>query len=139
MVRGIGLAAFALLVAAMFVRPAGGLFALFGVIFERIGIDVLRRSETTRVLGEPAVTAAVLADGRTLDCDLLLTATGIRPNVDLARDAGIPVGRGVLVDDRMQTAAQTAVRHRLEVPSSALDSLRAGDWSPLHDIAAIAE
>ena len=29
--------------------------------------------------------------------------TGIRPNVELARDAGIPVGRGVLVDDLMRT------------------------------------
>jgi nitrite reductase (NADH) large subunit len=49
------------------------------------------------------VTGAVLKDGRTLPCEVFLAATGIRPNVDLARDAGIPVGRGVLVDDRMQT------------------------------------
>jgi nitrite reductase (NADH) large subunit len=36
-------------------------------------------------------------------CEMFLAATGIRPNIDLARDAGIPVNKGVLVDDRMQT------------------------------------
>src|SRR6185312_5993140 len=44
-----------------------------------------------------------LKDGRTLPCDMFLAAVGIRPNIGLARDAGIPVGRGVLVDDRMRT------------------------------------
>ncbi len=34
---------------------------------------------------------------------MFLAAVGIRPNVELAGDAGIPVGHGVLVDDRMRT------------------------------------
>jgi NAD(P)H-nitrite reductase large subunit len=49
------------------------------------------------------VTGTVLKDGRTLPCDVFLSAVGIRPNVDLARQAGVPVGKGVLVDDRMRT------------------------------------
>jgi NADPH-dependent 2,4-dienoyl-CoA reductase/sulfur reductase-like enzyme/ferredoxin len=44
-----------------------------------------------------------LADGRRLEANILLVAAGIRPNVDLARDAGLAVKRGVLVDDRMRT------------------------------------
>jgi len=34
---------------------------------------------------------------------MFLATTGIRPIIDLARHAGIPVNKGVLVDDRMQT------------------------------------
>ena len=45
----------------------------------------------------------MLKDRRIVPCELFLAATGIRPNIDLARDAGIPVNKGVLVDDRMQT------------------------------------
>ncbi|WP_018603701.1 FAD-dependent oxidoreductase [Mycobacterium sp. 155] len=71
--------------------------------FARAGITVIHRAETDRLVGTPAVTGAVLKDGRTLTCELFLAATGISPNVDLARDAGIPVGRGVLVDDHMRT------------------------------------
>ncbi|WP_205528461.1 FAD-dependent oxidoreductase [Desertimonas flava] len=85
---------------------------------QRLGIDVQCRSEAAQIAGDPAVTSVTLADGRVLDCDIVLTAVGIRPNVDLAREAGIPVGNGVLVDDRMQTnvagvyAAGDVAEHR---------------------------
>lgn len=71
--------------------------------FRRAGIEILRRTEAAHLVGNPAVTATVLTDGRSLPCDVFLAATGIRPNIDLARDAGLPVNKGVLVDDRMQT------------------------------------
>jgi nitrite reductase (NADH) large subunit len=71
--------------------------------FERAGIEILCKVETSHVIGKPAVTGAVLKDRRIVRCEMFLAATGIRPNIDLARDAGIPVNKGVLVDDRMQT------------------------------------
>ncbi|MDT7537304.1 MAG: hypothetical protein QOI82_889, partial [Actinomycetota bacterium] len=51
--------------------------------------------------------AVVTASGRTLPCDLVVLGLGVRPNVGLARDAGIPIGSsgGVVVDRRMRTQA----------------------------------
>lgn len=69
----------------------------------RAGIQVIYGVETERLLGDPEVNMVGLSSGQTLACDLFLTAVGIRPNAALAHDAGIPVGRGVLVDDRMRT------------------------------------
>ena len=46
-----------------------------------------------------------LADGAVLPADLVVFATGIRPEVALARDAGLEVGRGVLVDDNLRASA----------------------------------
>ena len=40
-----------------------------------------------------------------LPADLVVFATGIRPEVALARDAGLEVGRGVLVDDNLRASA----------------------------------
>jgi nitrite reductase (NADH) large subunit len=63
----------------------------------------------------------MLKDRRTVDCDVFLTATGIRPNAALARLAGVAVGNGVLVDNRMQTsvprvfAAGDVAEHRRQV------------------------
>ncbi|MFI5778807.1 FAD-dependent oxidoreductase [Nocardia sp. NPDC051570] len=71
--------------------------------FARTGIRVLRGAETVAVTGDSVVRGAELRDGRVLDCDVFLVAAGIRPNIELARQAGIPVGRGVLVDDGMRT------------------------------------
>ncbi|MGH6998624.1 MAG: (2Fe-2S)-binding protein, partial [Phenylobacterium sp.] len=45
-----------------------------------------------------------LKDGRVLPCDILVMAVGIRPNVALARDSGLEIGRGVVVDDAMRTS-----------------------------------
>ena len=71
--------------------------------FAKAGIEVRKRAETSHVVGSPAISGVVLKDRQHLPCEVFLAATGIRPNVELARDAGIPVGRGVLVDDRMRT------------------------------------
>jgi assimilatory nitrate reductase electron transfer subunit len=44
-----------------------------------------------------------LATGETLESELVVLACGIRPVVGLARDAGLEVGHGVVVDDRLRT------------------------------------
>ncbi|WP_448639209.1 FAD-dependent oxidoreductase [Geodermatophilus sp. URMC 63] len=77
---------------------------LVDAYFRRIGLQVLYRAEAQALTGEPRVSGVRLTDRRALRCDVFLAAVGIRPDVDLARAAGIPVNRGVLVDDRMATA-----------------------------------
>ena len=47
---------------------------------------------------------ATLLDGRELDCDLLLSAIGLRPRIELAEAAGLTVNRGVLVDRHLRTS-----------------------------------
>jgi nitrite reductase (NADH) large subunit len=73
--------------------------------FARIGMQVLYRAESESLVGEDRIQGVTLKDGRTLRCDVFLAAVGIRPNVELAREAGITVNRGVVVNDRMETSA----------------------------------
>ncbi len=68
------------------------------------GIEVVTRANTRAILGETAVTGVELADGRVIPADLVVMAVGIRPNARLARDSGLEVGRGVVVDDRLRTS-----------------------------------
>ncbi len=53
-----------------------------------------------------AVVAVVLADRTRLPADLVLLGVGVRPNVGLATDAGLPLGAsgGIAVDDQMRTS-----------------------------------
>jgi NAD(P)H-nitrite reductase large subunit len=44
-----------------------------------------------------------LSSGRGIDADVVVVATGIRPNLDLVQGSGIRVDQGILVNDRMQT------------------------------------
>ncbi|MEJ1157166.1 NAD(P)/FAD-dependent oxidoreductase [Prosthecomicrobium sp. N25] len=71
---------------------------------ERLGVRVLLGAESAAVEGGAAVEALRLADGRALPCGLLVMAVGIRPETTLARTAGLQVGRGILVDDGLETS-----------------------------------
>jgi NADPH-dependent 2,4-dienoyl-CoA reductase/sulfur reductase-like enzyme/ferredoxin len=70
-----------------------------------MGMDIVVQAETAAPQGNGRVSQVLLKDGRTLPCDLLLIAVGIKPNVDLARAAGLQVNRGVIVDAAMRTSA----------------------------------
>ncbi len=71
---------------------------------ERSGLTILTRVQTEALAGDNRVRAVRLADGRELPADLVVFAVGVRPNIDLARDAGLDVNRGVTVDDFMVTS-----------------------------------
>lgn len=83
-----------------------------------LGIEVLLGDGIKKVNGETAVTGVTLRDDRVIPCDTLIVATGITPNIELARAAGLHVGRGIKVNDAMQTtdpdifAAGECVEHR---------------------------
>ncbi|MFJ7126682.1 NAD(P)/FAD-dependent oxidoreductase [Streptomyces sp. NPDC098101] len=51
-----------------------------------------------------AVTAVELADGFVLDAGVVVLACGVRPRVALAREAGLDVATGIVVDDELRTS-----------------------------------
>lgn len=82
-------------------RAAG----LLKTALESLGIEVLLEGQSTAIEGREQVEGLRLADGRVLPADLIVMAAGIRPRAELARDAGLEVKRGIVVDDRMQSSA----------------------------------
>lgn len=70
---------------------------------EALGVGVHLGSFASGVTGGRRVTGVRLADGRHVEADLVVLACGIRPQVDLARAAGLAVDRAVLVDDQLRT------------------------------------
>jgi 3-phenylpropionate/trans-cinnamate dioxygenase ferredoxin reductase component len=55
--------------------------------------------------GSGAVERVRLADGSAVDCDFVVVGVGVRPRTQLAERAGIAVGDGILVDERLATDA----------------------------------
>ncbi|MEH6376726.1 FAD-dependent oxidoreductase [Streptomyces sp. KLMMK] len=77
--------------------PAGKTLA--GVL-ERLGI----RIHTGRAAASWTGDRLVLDDGSSLPAGLVVVSAGVQPNTELARAAGLGVGRGILVDDHMRTS-----------------------------------
>jgi nitrite reductase (NADH) large subunit len=71
---------------------------------DRRGIDFITRGQSEAILGNGRVGGVRLADGRVLAADLVVLAVGIRPNVELARRAGLAVDRGIVVGDDLRTS-----------------------------------
>jgi nitrite reductase (NADH) large subunit len=86
---------------------------------ERLGITVEVDAMTKAVLGKEKVEGVRFADGRTIPCDMVVVAAGIRPNTEVAHLSGLPVERAIVVDDHLRVldepdiyAVGECVQHR---------------------------
>ncbi|CAN5463621.1 hypothetical protein BH09PSE5_BH09PSE5_22620 [soil metagenome] len=69
------------------------------------GIELVRNATLSKLkLDDGRLRGMSLADGRELQADLLVVCAGTRAEVDLARDAGLTIGRGITVDAQMRTS-----------------------------------
>jgi nitrite reductase (NADH) large subunit len=68
------------------------------------GIRIHCKASTKAILGKERVEAVALEDGTIYPADIVVMAVGIRPETRIATDAGLPVERGIVVDDQMRTA-----------------------------------
>lgn len=82
--------------------PAG---AILRKSVEDLGIGVHTDKRTTEVVTDATgrLRGVLFADGSRLDCDMLVIAAGIRPNVGLAQRAGLTVERAIVTDDHMRS------------------------------------
>jgi len=70
------------------------------------GVELFLKSPVKGFSRTGDVVSVQLGDGRSLEADLVLFSVGVRPEVDLARDAGLELGPtgGIRVDDGMRTS-----------------------------------
>jgi len=73
-----------------------------------IGVNVvLNRGVKDFVLEGGEIREAILDNGEKIPCDLVFASIGVKPDIELAKSAGIETGsRGVMVNDRMETSAK---------------------------------
>ena len=96
-------------------KPAA---ALLKSSLEDSGLNFLMKVQTEALLGEERVRAVRFKDGLEIPADLVVMAVGVRPNIELAKSAGIHCERGIVVNDTLQTydpsiyAVGECVQHR---------------------------
>lgn len=106
------------------------------------GVTLHFHSELKEITGKGNKVSGIrLQDGSTLKCDLVAYAIGIKPRIELAREAGLTLDRGILVNEFLQTnfpdiyaAGDVAQVYDPITGHSVLDSL----WSPARDQGRIA-
>ncbi len=71
---------------------------------ERSGVRIILNSSVSEVRGDGQVRHVVLTDYSIIPADLVVLATGIRPNKELAEATGLATHRGIVVNEYMQTS-----------------------------------
>lgn len=72
---------------------------------EREGINVVLGQPITSLNGDGKVETACFGDGTCIDVDMVILATGVRPELDLAKMAGCEVGRwAIIINEKMETS-----------------------------------
>ncbi|HEX4111309.1 MAG TPA: FAD-dependent oxidoreductase, partial [Stellaceae bacterium] len=71
---------------------------------DRRGIAFFTNAQTEEIYGTERAEGVRLADGRDVPADLVVLAIGVRPNIDLAKQAGLDINRGIVVGDDMRTS-----------------------------------
>lgn len=69
------------------------------------GVSIREKTGLTRLIGtDGRVSAAELSDGTILDVDFVIVGIGVLPNDRLARESGLDIGNGILVDEFTRTS-----------------------------------
>jgi nitrite reductase (NADH) large subunit len=77
---------------------------LLGRHVKGTGIELICGASTAAIIGSDKVEGVSLKDGRSLPADLVILATGVRADVDLARASGLEVNQGLAVSDGLVTS-----------------------------------
>jgi nitrite reductase (NADH) large subunit len=97
--------------------------AILAKKIEQIGLIVVTGAVTQAILGSDRVEGVVLSTGEEIRAGMILISAGVLPNVVLAQQAGLVIGRGVIVDEYMRSssediyAAGDVAEYRGQLPS----------------------
>jgi 3-phenylpropionate/trans-cinnamate dioxygenase ferredoxin reductase subunit len=69
------------------------------------GVEMLLGRGVEAFEGEGAVARVRLSDGAQVECDFAVVGVGVAPRIELARDGGLQVDNGIVVDERLRTSA----------------------------------
>jgi NAD(P)H-nitrite reductase large subunit len=70
---------------------------------QREGVEIHHFTDLATIRGRSGRVAAVeTGSGDLIPCDIVAAAVGVRPRVELARAAGLPCDRGILVDEHLR-------------------------------------
>jgi NADPH-dependent 2,4-dienoyl-CoA reductase/sulfur reductase-like enzyme len=67
------------------------------------GVHFIKAATVSKLQGEETVNSAVLGDGRTVSCDMVVAGIGVSPVTEMLADSGIEVADGVLVNEYLET------------------------------------
>jgi len=67
------------------------------------GVNVMLNTEGKEFIGDESVEGLLTTDGRKLKADIYISATGVKPSIDLIKNTDIEYDTGIIVNENLQT------------------------------------
>jgi len=67
------------------------------------GVRLVKSTSVRELRGNAAVSSAMLEDGQSVGCDLVVAGIGVEPVTDFLSESGLEIDNGVLVNEYLQT------------------------------------
>jgi len=94
--------------------------SFFETYYAAKGVRLIKSTSVTEFRGDEAVRSAVLRDGQSIECDLVVAGIGVTPAMEVVKNSGLDLDNGILVNEYLQ--------------SSHLDVFAAGDVANYQDV-----
>ena len=89
------------MVPRMMTEVAGGMIKQW---VQSKGIEVFTDTRVQEISQSGSALKVQLSNGKTLEVDLVISATGVRPNIGYLNNSGLKIDTGILVNEYMQTS-----------------------------------
>src|SRR5215469_16046810 len=78
--------------------------SFFETYYAARGVRLIKSMSVTELRGDEAVRSAVLKDGQTVQCGLVVAGIGVQPAIEVVKNSGLDLGDGILVNEYLQTS-----------------------------------
>jgi NADPH-dependent 2,4-dienoyl-CoA reductase/sulfur reductase-like enzyme len=75
----------------------------FEAYYAERGVRLLKGTSVSQLQGEEVVSSAVLVDGQTISCQLVVVGIGVEPVTEMVGNSGIAIGDGIVVNEYLET------------------------------------
>ena len=89
------------MVPRMMTAAAGGMIKQW---VQDKGVQVYTDTKVQEITKSGSGLSVKLSNGKSIEVDLVISATGVRPNVDYLKSSGLEIGKGIFVNEQMQTS-----------------------------------
>lgn len=78
--------------------------SFFESYYQARGVRLTKSTSVQELRGDGTVKSAVLADGQTVACDLVVAGIGVQPAVEMLAGSGLDIDNGILANEYLQTS-----------------------------------
>jgi len=78
--------------------------SFFETYYAAQGVRLIKSTSVTEFRGDRVVRSALLGDGQSIECDLVVAGIGVTPAIEVVKNSGLHIDDGILVNEYLQSS-----------------------------------